>query len=221
MAEEDGRSARWNTHRSDRRAELIEAAVAAIDEHGPDVSVAMIAKEAGVSKPVIYRYFADKSELHAAVAHWAADQVLTRIRPAMLGSGPIRGRLAAAVESYLSLISEHPQVFRLLIQYRSGSDSPLAAGTAAISAGFSRLIGDTMRSLGIDAGGAEPWGAGLVGLGIYAGEWWLDRDTMSRTAISGYLTDFIWHAFAGMAAERGVRLDELGGMTRIPSEGAR
>lgn len=221
MPEEDGRSARWNTHRADRRAELVEAAVAAIDDLGPDVSVAEIARTAGVSKPVLYRYFADKSELHAAVAHWAADQVLAGIRPAMLGSGPIRGRLAAAVESYLTLISQHPQVFRLLIQYRSGSDSPLAAGTAAISAGFSRLIGDTMRSLGIDAGGAEPWGAGLVGLGIYAGEWWLDRDTMSRSALSGYLTDFIWHAFAGMAAERGVRLDELGGLTRIAPEGAR
>ncbi|CAM3263023.1 TetR/AcrR family transcriptional regulator [Nocardioides dubius] len=212
---EDGRSARWNAHRADRLAELVEAAVAAIDEHGPDVAVARIAEVAGVSKPVLYRYFSDKSELHAAVARWAADQVLDGIRPALLSSGPIRGRIAAAVDSYLALISQHPQVFRLLVQYRSGANSPLTAGTTAISAGFSRLIGDTMRSLGIDAGGAEPWGAGLVGLGVYAGEWWLDRDTMSRAALSGYLSDFIWHAFAGMAAERGVQLDELGRLTRI------
>lgn len=46
----DGRATRWEEHRDQRRATLIEAAVAAIDEHGADASIAQIAATAGVSK---------------------------------------------------------------------------------------------------------------------------------------------------------------------------
>ena len=64
----DGRATPAGTsHRETRRAELVEAAVAAIDEHGPSASIAEIAASAGVSKPVLYRYFADKDDLYRAV----------------------------------------------------------------------------------------------------------------------------------------------------------
>ena len=41
---DDGRATRWDQHRTDRRAELVEAAVAAIDTHGPAASIAQIAE---------------------------------------------------------------------------------------------------------------------------------------------------------------------------------
>ena len=62
--------------------------------------------------------------------------------------------------------------------------------------------------LGIDTGGAEPWAQAMVGMGLSIGEWWLERQTMSRAAVGAYLTSFIWHAFAGTAAELGVSLEE-------------
>ena len=62
----DGRTTRWDAHRDQRRAELVQAAVRAIDQHGPDVTIADIAAEAGVSKPVLYRYFTDKDQPRAA-----------------------------------------------------------------------------------------------------------------------------------------------------------
>src|SRR6478735_7754235 len=84
-AADDGRSSRWDDHRETRRAELVEAAVAAIDEHGPGANIAQIAASAGVSKPVLYRYFSDKDDLYRAVGAWGAQQVLDGLLPVLLG----------------------------------------------------------------------------------------------------------------------------------------
>lgn len=206
-AKDDGRTTRWDAHREERRAELVEAAVRAIDRHGPDAGIAEIAAEAGVSKPVLYRYFADKDELHAAVGQWGATEVLSRVLPVLRTDLPVRERISRSVDGYLRTLEEHPQVFLLLVRHR-GAD-PLAGGKAFITAAFARVLGDTLRRLDVDAAGAEPWAEGVVGLGLSTGEWWLERRTMSRQAVAGYLSAFIWHALEGAAADLGVPLSAL------------
>jgi AcrR family transcriptional regulator len=205
----DGRASRWDDHREARRAALVAAAVAAIDQLGPGASVADIARAAGVSKPVLYRYFADKSDLHAAVGHWGATQVVDRLLPVLLASGSLRAKVYRACDEYLALLEEHPHVFLLLVEHRAEGD-PLADGKQLVAAAFARTLGDTLRRLGIDAAGAEPWSQGLVGLGLATGEWWLRRRTMSRAAVADHLGSFVWHALEGIAAEQGVRIDRQG-----------
>ena len=75
---------------------------------------------------------------------------------------------------------------------------------------LSRVLGDTLSDLGLDTGGAEPHAYGLVGLGLSTGEWWLRRRTMSRAAVSRHLSQFVWHAFEGIAREHGIRVDSTG-----------
>src|ERR671928_1423048 len=72
----DGRRSRWTEHRRARREELVAAAVEAVRTAGPDFAVDDVARSAGVSKTVIYRYFSDKDEL--------VDAVLERISGAIL-----------------------------------------------------------------------------------------------------------------------------------------
>jgi AcrR family transcriptional regulator len=217
VKDSDGRSSRWDSHREGRRAELVAASVAAIDRHGPEASIADIAAEAGVSKPVLYRYFADKAELHAAVGQWGAQEVVDRILPALLDDVPVRTRVERGVAAYLATIEEHPQVFLLLVRQRPEGGDPLADGKARIAALFARVVGDTLRQLGVDAAGAEPWAHGLVGLGLATGEWWLERQTMSRAAVARYLTEFVWHAFEGIAEEYGVPLSTLDSPAPAPT----
>ncbi|MGH3444545.1 MAG: TetR/AcrR family transcriptional regulator [Nocardioidaceae bacterium] len=203
----DGRSSRWDAHRGTRLAGLVQAAVAAIDAHGPHVGISVIATQAGVSKPVLYRYFTDKADLHAAVGAWGANLVLERLTPALLADDPIEKRVRAACAAYLATIDEHPNVFLLLVQHRvAGDRDPLADGKQAIAAALARVFGDMLRDLGADAAGAEPWAHGLVGLGLATGEWWLTRRTMSRAAVTDYLSAFCWHALSGIAQEHGVSL---------------
>lgn len=209
----DGRSTRWDEHRGTRREELVAAAVAAIDEHGSGASVAQIAASAGVSKPVLYRYFGDKDDLYRAVGQWGAEQVIERLIPVLTSPGSMRDRVYAGCEAYLEFLAEHPQVFLLLVEHRS-ADDPLADGKDQIATTFAKLMGDTLRRLGVDAAGAEPWAHGLIGMGLSVGEWWLRRDIMSQQATASYLASFIWHAFSGFAADNGVALDG-GGELRL------
>src|SRR5688572_25110569 len=219
-SESDRRSTRWSAHREARRAELVEAAVAAIDRHGPSAGLGEIATMAGVSKPVLYRYFADKDDIHTAVGQWGAQHVMDRLMPALLGNGTIRERVAVAVDAYLGVIEEHPNVFLLLVRHRSeGAADPLADGKETIAAVISRVMGDALRELGVDAGGAEPWAHGLVGLGLSTGEWWLDRQTMTRAHVGAYLTDFVWHALRGISAGYGVDIETQAGL-RLLSGGS-
>ena len=207
--QDDRRNSRWDANRETRRAELVEAAVTAIDEHGPSASIAEIAASAGVSKPVLYRYFSDKADLYRAVGAWGANAVIDGLLPVLLGDGPIRMRVESACDDYLQLISLHPHVFFLLVEHPTNED-PLADGKEMVAATISRTLGDVLRGLGVDSAGAEPWAHGLVGLGLSTGEWWLRRKTMSRAAVSAYLSSFIWNAFEGIARENGVQIDSAG-----------
>ncbi len=220
---DDGRSTRWSAHREARRAELVEAAFAAIDRLGPRASIDDIATASAVSKPVLYRYFSDKADLHAAVGAYGAGLVLDRLAPALVADRTLRERVELACEAYLRLLEEHPNVFLLLVRHRvEGDTDPLADGKAAIAAAIARVMGDALRSLGVDTGGAEPWAHGLVGLGLSTGEWWLTRRTMSRSAVSAYLSSFVWHALEGISRSYGVRIDPVDGELRLvepPTDG--
>lgn len=212
----DGRSRRWDEHKLARRAELVDAAVVAIDRHGPMVGIAEIAAEAGVSKPVLYRHFTDKADLINAVGMWGANAVLDTLVPILLSEQSIQARTKQGVDAYLGLIEQHPQVFLLLVEHPNQGD-PLADGKELIAAALARTMGDALREAGADAGGAETWAHGLVGLGLSTGAFWLRRQTLTRAAASRYLSAFVWHAFEGIATEHGVQLDAQGHLKAVKS----
>src|SRR5689334_23394326 len=79
----DGRRARWTERRRARREELVAAAVEAVRRAGAEFAVDDVAREAGVSKTVIYRYFSDKDELVDAVLERISTVILL---PRLLGA---------------------------------------------------------------------------------------------------------------------------------------
>jgi AcrR family transcriptional regulator len=199
----DGRSTRWDQHREARRAELVAAAVTAIDQHSNAASIDEIARAAGVSKPVLYRYFADKADLHAAVGQWGATLVLERLEPALAAPLPLKERVSRAVSAYFEVIEQHPQVFLLLVQQPSGSADPLSDGKATVAAALAEVIGGALSDLRRDTRAADPWAQAVVGLGLSTAEWWLTNRTMSRTEVSSHLVELIWGAAVGISRHRG------------------
>jgi AcrR family transcriptional regulator len=194
----DGRSVRWNEHRAIRREELIDAALAAIDEHGSEVGLDQIAAAARTSKPVIYRYFADKNELYRAVG----KRVITRIVEALHAVAPEpdpRSLMLASIDAYLQLLEDHPQLFRFVTQNRLFGDPTSVEFNDPVSEVLTAALGEQLRSIGLDPGGARPWGQAVVGFIRTASLWWLDNPaTMTRQELTDYLGALLWGGGAGI-----------------------
>ena len=196
------RKERWADHREQRRLELIAAAIEAVMRFGPGVDMEQVARVAGVSKPVLYRYFADKSQLWLAVGEHLAGQVLAVVTPAVAQVREERALIAATIDAYLGALEAQAELYGYLMRADVPGVHHLINGAAqTVASGLSRVIGDRLRALGLDAGPAEPWAVGIVGLVQAVGDWWIrHRRPMGREALTDYLTTLLWHGIDGVRA---------------------
>lgn len=183
----------------------------ALAEHGPDVGMDHIAAEAGVTKPVLYRHFADKADLFVALGQRGTEILFDRLIPAMNSEEAPVPRIRKSLDAFFSTVEEHPNLYRVLVR-RSFAKATVEQDIVAedkelIANALSALLGDYLRSLDIDSGGAEPWAHGIVGMVQNVSEWWLERHTMNRDAVVEYLTQLIWSAIDGFTRAHGVALD--------------
>ncbi|MFF0147150.1 TetR family transcriptional regulator [Amycolatopsis sulphurea] len=206
----DARRDRWRKHRIARRAEFVEAALRALDTHGPDLGMEDVAAEAGVTKPVLYRHFEDKADLYLALGQRGTEILFQRLIPAINAELAPVPRIRRALDAFFTVIEEHPNLYRLLarggLQEKVTSDV-VAEDKEVIATALTALLGDYLRMFTMDSGAAEPWAHGIVGMVQNVGEWWLDRRSMSRDAVVEYLTQIIWAAIDGLTRQRGVVID--------------
>jgi AcrR family transcriptional regulator len=211
----DGRRSRWSAHREQRRAEFVQVALRVLASSGPELPMDAVASAAGVTKPVLYRYFNDKAELVEALGDAGSELLFVRLMPAMQSDRPPRERVREAVGAYFAVIDEHPNLYWLLARWPAAEPGSTAAqrGNAVqrdkdlIATSLTAILGDHLRACGLDSGAAEPWAYGITGLVQSTGEWWLSRRSMSRLHVVDYVTQLIWAAFSGVLSEAGVVLD--------------
>jgi AcrR family transcriptional regulator len=199
--EGNGRKARWAEHRVQRRQELILAAIEAVLHYGPEVDMDQVASVAGVSKPVLYRYFADKAQLWTAVSEHVSAIVVDAVAPAVERVREERGLIEATIDAYLRCIEAQPQLYRFVMDHTEipGVHQLIVGSTRRIAAGLAQVIGDRLRALGLDAGPAEPWAYGLVGFVQSVGDWWMAHGRpMRRAALTEYLTTLLWNGIDGL-----------------------
>ncbi|GIF05594.1 TetR/AcrR family transcriptional regulator [Actinoplanes siamensis] len=198
----DGRRGRWDSHRERRRAELTAAAIEAIRQHGPEIGMEAIAAHAGVSKPVLYRYFADKSELWLAVGQQAGAMVLEAMVPAVAEVREERAAIRAAIDVYLAHIEADLNLYRFVVHQPdiARRRDVVADVVDTVASGLARIFGDRLRARGLDSGASLPWAYGVVGYVQSVGDWWLrQQQPISREALGEYLTTFLWGGVAGIS----------------------
>ena len=188
----DGRRSRWTEHRRARREELVAAAVEAVRASGPEFSVDDVARSAGVSKTVIYRYFTDKDELIDAVLERISTAVLL---PRLLGQLVLehaddRATLHAVIAAFVSLIEDEPALYRFGYAHagRSGRADLVANTEREIAEALGRIMGERLADAGQPTGAAMTWAYGVVGMVQLAAHWWSAARTVPATELVDQLT---------------------------------
>jgi len=206
----DARRDRWTAHRAARRRAFVDAALRVLHEQGPDLPMDAVAAAAGVTKPVLYRYFSDKAALVEALGERATELLFARLLPTLSADAPSLARTRDAVGAYFAVIDENPNLYWLLAR-RSAADAggtdPVQRDKELIAATLTAVIGDYLRVYGLDSGAAEPWAYGITGLVQSTGEWWLQRRSMSRVHVVEYVTTLVWSALAGILRDAGIQVD--------------
>jgi AcrR family transcriptional regulator len=182
---------------------MVESAIDAVRTHGPGVSVAEIAATAGITKPVLYRHFTDRADLQRAVGRRAAEMLLRRMASEFDPDRESPQLIRGVIDAFLAGIESEPELWRFVVHHpieRAPGAEIVDDAREQIARKLAMLIGEPLRAAGRDSGGAEAWAQGLVGMVQSAGDWWLERRTMSRAALTEYLTTLIWGGIAGVLA---------------------
>src|SRR5213083_2897231 len=107
----------------DRRAQLLEVARRVFGNSGfHSVSMETVAKEAGVTKPILYDHFPSKKELYLALIDADLAMLHDEVRKALLAPTGNRERIRASFQAYFDFVDEHAEGFRLLMQETVGAE---------------------------------------------------------------------------------------------------
>lgn len=182
-----------------------------------------IAAEAGVAKPVLYRMFRDKAELHRAVGAAVAETMLIPALVAELSAErQPRDYVAAMIDTYLRLIEAEPELYRFVV-HPPPDERPAAADVVGtykqvIAEHLAGVIAPPLRDARLDPGLALPWAHALVGMVHEAGDWWIEHRTMSRSELATHLTALVWGGVAAVYEAAGSRDNQVAALAARGAE---
>jgi AcrR family transcriptional regulator len=198
MEHRDGRDTRWQEHRVERRATLVDSALRAIRTHGAAVTVDEIAVASGTSKTVLYRYFGDRNGLYLAVADRVASNILAEVRPRfafLAESGHVADLVRGLADAYIGLVDRDPAIY-LFVMNRppslpAGAGDPATGIADRIAIELAEAIRDEQRRRGTSGGAVETLSFGIVGFIRTATGHWLESGagaTLARDALIQLIT---------------------------------
>ena len=104
----------------ERRRRLLELGRTLFTQHPYDqLSMAAIAREAGISKALLYHYFPSKQAYFVATLQEAAAQLADRVRPDE--AQPPAAQLAQALEAWLAWVEENRDGYAKLLRGVTGA----------------------------------------------------------------------------------------------------
>jgi AcrR family transcriptional regulator len=203
----DARADRWRAHRATVRADMIEATLRAIEEFGPELSIDDVVKAAGVPRPKLYRFFADKETLFVAVGQRVQQLIIRRVVPRFHLTGTALELVRSVLAGYVDLVDERPNLFRFLVgsHFSDGSSrAKLIEGGRGLSDATTDVIAVMLKARGGDGENLQYAVDGILGavaLGVLR---WLNEPTVSKDQLVDELTTLIWGALSATVAARGV-----------------
>jgi len=181
--------------RDERREQLLARATELFAKHGYEgLSMSQLAREAQISKALLYHYFPSKRRLFEAALQEGAAELRHRTEPD--ASRPPAEQLAMTLDAFLRWVEERPAAYATLLESAgSGEVRQMMADVRATTA--TRILN------GLGADGTRPATRAAVHgwMGFLDGAIldWIAHDDLSREELHGLLLG----AFAGALVASG------------------
>ncbi len=185
----------------ERRTGILDSALAVFSESGyHSSSIDDIAREAGVSKALIYEHFASKQELYADLIARNSRELTQRIGAALVGVELESGssRLAIGLDAFFAFVEERRDAWRML--FRDATDPETAAVVdrmlEQVTAEVTMLIAQDPGAKALES--AEDRRAlrllaeMLVGGAQSMANWWASNPEAPREQMVTIAMDFAW-----------------------------
>jgi AcrR family transcriptional regulator len=147
-----------------------------------ELSLDQVAEQAGISRPLVYRYFPTKRAFYVEGLRFAAEQLLDLVEQASVGEPEqaLRGGLA----TYLRYVEEHARAYRTILRGDLGGDPEVIAIVDGVRQAIYRRV---LRFLGLE----EPLPAllrlavfGWIGFVEAVSLEWAERGEASRATLT-------------------------------------
>ena len=184
-----------------RRSQLITTALGLFSRQAPDeVSLEDVAAAAGVSRPLVYRYFpGGKQQLYEASLRSAATDLERCFNEPQVG--PLTERLRRALGRYLEFIQDHEAGFTALL--RGGSVVETTSTTSIVDEVRRHAAQQILRHLGAPTPGpllgmtVRTWISSVEAASLI----WLDEgQPLPRVELRDWLVDKLMSALVATAA---------------------
>ena len=131
-----------------RREQLLDVTKRLVLERGfHEISIEAVAREAGISRPIVYGHFRDLGGLLEALTDREAARALGQLAtvlPRDLASGDPSEQLLGGLRAYLEAARSDPQTWRLVLMPPEGAPAVMreriASGRAAVIAQLAELV---------------------------------------------------------------------------------
>jgi AcrR family transcriptional regulator len=184
----------------ERRAGILDAALAVFSARGfHSSSIDDIAREAGISKALIYEHFESKQGLYADLLERNANELFERLASALAGVGVESGaaRLATGLDAFFSFVEERRDAWRILFRDVVDPESSAVLGrmveqvTAVVAALIAQDPGAKVRDEDNEQG-IRVLAQMLVGAVQSVANWWAEHPEVARQHAVEMVMDFAW-----------------------------
>jgi AcrR family transcriptional regulator len=153
------------------------------------VSMDEIAKQAGISKPMLYHYFGSKEGLYVAYVRQQGRALLAGMRDATEPDASPAERLWEGTLAFLRYVDEHRPGWALLYREAVSQGGPLAAEIAELRARIAAIVHRLLLSADGPAASetSEMLAHAFVGAGESVANWWLEHPEEPREHVAKLL----------------------------------
>ena len=185
----------------ERRTGILDSALAVFSESGYHASsIDDIAREAGVSKALIYEHFASKQELYADLIARNARELTQRIGAALVGVELESGssRLAVGLDAFFAFVEERRDAWRMLFRDVADPETATVVNrmleqvTAEVTVLISQDPGASALDSDEDRRALRLLAEMLVGGTQSMANWWTSNPEAPREQMVAIAMDFAW-----------------------------